>query len=258
MHLVDTHAHLNDSAYASDLDDVVARANSEGIDRIIVCGYDVPSSRSAVELADRYPCVYATVGVHPHDSRLYDSAAAEVLTELSRHPKVLAIGEIGLDYHYDLSPRPAQREAFEAQIDLAAELGLPIVAHSRDSNEDVLQVLEERAANTAGCVLHCYSGDRYLAERVIEDGFYIGVDGPITYKSAAGVRDVVEFCPLDRLLIETDCPYLTPVPHRGKRNEPAYVRYVAQAVAAVKQIDLEEVAVATSTNAGRLFAGLFG
>ena len=253
MSLVDTHAHLNDPKFAADVDAVVERADAAGVDAIIVCGYDLESSRAAVELAGRFAGVYATVGVHPHDAKTYGGSAERAIEELSGAPKVLAIGEIGLDFHYDLSPRCAQIAAFESQTDLAAKLGLPIVVHSRESDAEALEVLKGRAGNINGCVFHCFSGDADFARAVLGMGFYIGVDGPITYKTSEKLRGAVEVCPLDRLLVETDCPYLTPVPHRGKRNEPAYVRYVADAAARAKGVTFDELAEATSANARRLF-----
>lgn len=251
--MIDTHAHLNDSQFESDLDDVITRAGSAGVERIIVCGYDMPSSRLAVDLADKHESIFATVGIHPHDAKHFNNEAVCELTELSRNNKVIAIGEIGLDFHYDFSPRPDQFTAFEAQINLAGELSLPIVVHSRESNPEVLQVLAANIEKIDGCVFHCFSGDEDFARDVLELGFYIGVDGPITYKSAAKLRRVVEVCPRDRLLIETDCPYLTPIPHRGKRNEPAYVRYVAEEVARIWEMSVEEAAAITSQNARMLF-----
>ena len=253
MTLIDTHAHLNDPKFQSDIDEVVARANAAGVDRIVVCGYDAQSSHAAVELAGRYECVFAAVGIHPHDAKHYDSDSEAAIMELSRAQKVLAIGEIGLDYHYDFSPREQQKKVFEAQLELACERRMPIVVHSRESNEEVLEVLAEYARKIAACVFHCFSGDEQLARRVLEMGFYIGVDGPVTYKSSEKLRRVGELCPMDRLLIETDCPYLTPIPHRGKRNEPAYVCYIAEEVARVKGVTVEEVARATSANAKRFF-----
>lgn len=256
MKLIDTHAHLNDSKFESDIDEVVARANAAGVGRIIVCGYDLESSRAAVELASRFDCVFATVGVHPHDAKHYDSDTEAAIVELSHAERVLAIGEIGLDFHYDFSPRARQMAAFEAQIELAYTLSLPIVVHSRESNDEALEVLKERARNIIGCVFHCFSGDEDFARRVLDMGFYIGVDGPVTYKASEKLRRVIELCPMDRLLVETDCPYLTPIPHRGKRNEPAYVRYVAEEVARVKGVTIEEVAEATSRNTRCLFRQL--
>lgn len=251
--LIDTHAHLNDPKFSADIREVIARASGAGVERMIVCGYDLDSSRAAVELADRFESVYATVGVHPHDAKSYDPSVERAIEELSGASKVLAIGEIGLDFHYDFSPRSQQLAAFEAQIDLAGRLSLPIVVHSRESNAEALEVLRQRAGNITGCVFHCFSGDADFAQNVLDMGFYIGIDGPITYKASEKLRKVVEICPLDRLLVETDCPYLTPVPHRGKRNEPAYVRYVAEEAARVKSITLQELAEATSNNARRLF-----
>jgi len=188
--LIDTHAHLNDPKFASDIDEVVARANAAGVDWIIVCGYDVESSRAAVELAARFECVYATVGVHPHDAKTYHAGVEGAIEQLSRASKVLAIGEIGLDFHYDFSSRPDQLAAFEAQADMAAKLGLPIVVHSRESNDEALEVMQSRAGNIKGCVFHCFSGDADFARAVLDMGFYIGIDGPVTYpadKSGRGL-----------------------------------------------------------------------
>lgn len=253
MHLIDTHAHLNDPQFSEDIDDVILRAKEAGVERIIIPGYDIESSRAAVEIASHYDCIYATVGVHPHDAKNYDDTARQTLVELSRNPKVIAIGEIGLDFHYDFSPRPDQASVFKAQIDLAWELQLPIVVHSRESDEEVLQVLSENKQNILGCVLHCFWGNEKFAQSILDMGFYIGLDGPITYKASVILRGIVSWCPLDRLLIETDCPYLTPVPYRGKRNEPAYVRYVAEEAARAKGISTEELAAAVYENASELF-----
>ena len=251
--MIDTHAHLNDSKFDSDIDDVISRAETAGVERIIVCGYDMPSSQSAVDLADRYSSVFATVGIHPHDAKNFNDEALQELTELSRNDKVIAIGEIGLDFHYDFSPRPDQFKAFEAQIDLANKLSLPIVIHSRESNPEALQVLKTNIAKIDGCVFHCFSGDEDCAREVLELGFYIGVDGPLTFKNSAVLRRVVEICPQDRLLIETDCPYLTPLPYRGKRNEPAYLRYVIEEVARIWEISVEQADEITTQNAHMLF-----
>lgn len=251
--LVDTHTHLNDEKFACDLDAVIKRAAEAGVERIIVCGCDMQSSLDAVQLAEKYDPIYATVGVHPHDAKNYNTDAGNTLRNLSSNPKVLAIGEIGLDFHYNFSPPQMQFAAFEAQMDLAGQLGLPVVVHSRESNPEALQALRNHASKIVGCVFHCFSGDAEFAKDVLDMGFYIGIDGPITYKASQKLREVVRMCPMDRLLIETDCPYLTPVPFRGKRNEPAYVRYVADEIAQVKGISIESVALATTQNADRLF-----
>ncbi|MCL4499546.1 MAG: TatD family hydrolase [Chloroflexi bacterium] len=252
-YLIDTHAHLNDIKFASDLPEVIAHAREAGVGGIIVVGYDLASSRDAIEIASRFDCVYATVGVHPHDAKSYDASTPGALAELSRNEKVVAIGEIGLDFHYDFSPRPAQLAVLEDQVRLAGLLGLPIVVHSRESNPQVLQVLRQQSENIHGCVFHYFSGDEEFAREVLDMGFYIGIDGPITYKASEVKRRVVEMCPLDRLLIETDCPYLAPIPYRGKRNEPAYARIVAEEAARIKGISLEELAEATTRNACALF-----
>jgi len=257
MRLIDTHAHLTDRRFLEDLDDVIRRAESAGVERMVVCGYDIDSSREAVELASRRESVYATVGIHPHDSKNFDQNAPRILTELSRSAKVIAIGEIGLDYHYDFSPRADQLRAFAAQAELAADIGLPIVVHSRESDEDAMAVLDS-VSLIHGCVLHYFSGYEDFATRALDRGFYIGFDGPLTYKNAARAQGVARMCPLDRILIETDCPYLTPVPFRGKRNEPAYVRLVAEELSRIRGVSVEEVAEATTRNALRLFSRLKG
>lgn len=253
LSLIDTHAHLNDPKFADDIDEVIARAATSGVSRIIVPGYDLESSRDAAALSARYESVFATVGVHPHDAKNYSDEIEQALAELSHGPNVLAIGEIGLDFHYDFSPRDQQAKVFEAQIDLAGRLKLPIVVHSRESNMEAMEILKGASGKLVGGVFHFFSGDMEFAKNVLDFGLYIGVDGPLTYKSSEELRGVVKECPLDRLLIETDCPYLSPIPHRGKRNEPAYVTCVAEMVARVRGITIEEVAEATSANARMLF-----
>ena len=254
--MIDTHAHLNDFKFDNDLDAVISRASAVGVDKIIVCGYDMASSRSAVKMALQYDSVFASVGIHPHDAKHFTDKALCEITELSECNKVIAIGEIGLDFHYDFSPREEQFAAFEAQIKLAGELNMPIIVHSRESNPEALEVLRQNKTNIVGCVFHCFSGDEDFACEVLDMGCYIGIDGPITYKASEKLRRVVEICPMDRLLIETDCPYLTPVPFRGKRNEPSYVRYVAEEVARIKNISVEDIDEITTTNARKLFPRL--
>lgn len=251
MNLTDTHTHLNDPKFETDLDEVISRARDAGVETMVVCGFDMPSSRRAVEIAEAHAGIYATVGVHPHDSKSFREGDLQVLRELSSTDKVIAIGEIGLDFHYDFSPRADQVAAFEMQLDLANNLGLPAVIHSRESHADTVAMM--RSASTTEAVFHYFSEDEHAAREVLDMGFYIGVDGPVTYKNSETLRRVVEVCPLDRLLIETDCPYSAPVPHRGKRNEPAFVGLVCQEVARVKRIGPEEAAEATSANARRLF-----
>ena len=260
IELTDSHCHLDQPHFDSDREAVIARAAENGVTKLINPGVDLPSSRAAVALARQHPCIYAAVGVHPHDARTLDAAALDELKALARAHKNAAIGEIGLDYYRDLSPRAVQRYAFEAQLALAAELELPVIVHDRDAHDDIEAALREwslhasrSALNGRLGVLHSFSGDAVLAERAAALGFYIGISGPVTYKHADQTREVVRAVPIEQLLIETDAPYLTPQPYRGKRNEPAYVRFVAQAVADARGLTLEQVAAQTSANATALF-----
>jgi len=229
---------------------VLDRAREAGLVAIVDIGTDLPSSRAAIELAQQQHVVYATVGVHPHEAQHVTSETWAELRALARHPKVVALGEIGLDYHYDFSPRPIQRRVFADQLALASDLGLPVVIHSREAHADVLAALEDWDGTG---VLHAYAAGPDSLDRVVDMGFYVGISGPVTFKNADRLRQAVALAPLDRLLVETDCPYLTPAPHRGKRNEPAYVRHVVQAVARVRDLPLEAVAQATTENACRFF-----
>ncbi len=257
MELVDSHAHLDFPQFNPDREEVIRRAEEAGIRLIVNVGADLDSSRASVALAERYPFVYAAVGVHPHDADTLDERALKALTELARHPKVVAIGEIGLDFYRDLSPRQTQRKAFLRQLELASRLGKPVIIHDRDAHREVLSIIRDYAARADGSrplgVLHCFSGDIEMALKAIELGFFISVAGPVTFKNARKLPQIVRELPLDSLLVETDCPYLTPHPYRGKRNEPAYVRLVAEAVARIKGIPAEQVARVTLRNAIRLF-----
>lgn len=259
MELIDSHCHLDQSQFDGDRQAVVERAKEGGVVCVINPGVDVPSSGAAVLLAQRYTSVRAAVGVHPHDAKTLDAAALDELKRLARSPSIVAIGEIGLDFYRDLSPRDVQRWAFQTQLELAADLGLPVIVHDREAHDDVLAILKDWHAQQlrAAGVLHSFSGDTALAERALTLGFYIGVSGPVTFQNAHRLREVVRSVPIERLLIETDAPYLTPHPYRGRRNEPTYVRLVAQAVAEVRGLTLEEVAAQTGANASALF-GLAG
>lgn len=249
MRLVDSHAHLDFPQFDTDREAVVERARKARVVAILNVGTDLASSRAAVALTEAYDFVYAAVGVHPHDAKTLTPALLEELRTLARHPRVVAIGEIGLDYYRDLSPRPVQRRAFADQLALAGELGLPVVIHSREAHEDVLTAL--RGWCGVG-VLHSYSAGPERLEEVLALGFSVGLSGPVTFPNAARLRAVAASVPSDRLLVETDCPYLTPAPHRGKRNEPAYVRYVVEAVAQARGEGPEEIARITARNAARL------
>jgi len=255
---VDSHAHIDGEEFAEDRDEVVARAREAGVCAILNVGTGDPHAGSlerAVETAERYEGVYAAVGVHPHDARLFDAAAEELLLRLvGGSEKVVAWGEIGLDFHYDHSPRATQREVFARQLRLARACGLPIVIHSREADEETVGVLQEEwaGAGLAG-VLHCFGGGWPMAERALELGLLISFAGNVTFKKADALREVARQVPLDRLLVETDCPFLTPVPHRGKRNEPARVVDTARFLAELRGVSLEELGRATSANFARLF-----
>jgi TatD DNase family protein len=265
MRLIETHAHLSDPKFDADREEVVRRAAGAGVACIVTVGTDLASSRAAIALSEHYPNVYATVGVHPHDAASVNQALLATLRALVAHPRVVAVGEIGLDFYRDFAPRKAQRAAFEAQLDLAADVNKPVVVHIRDERgesgayDKVLATLHRwvpdrpTALPPSSGVLHCFSGDLASAQSAIDLGFYIGVDGPITFPNAKRLRAVIAELPLDRLLLETDCPYLAPQKRRGRRNEPAYLPYIAHKVAEVKEVDVQHVARVTTANAERLF-----
>jgi TatD DNase family protein len=255
--LIDTHTHLDDARYNADREAVIARAREAGVDTLITVGCDLASSRAALELASCYPCVYAAIGVHPHEVRQMGDDWYDELRRLARHPKVVAYGEIGLDYHYNYSPPTLQRARFREQILLARELKLPLIIHSRDAAKDTIAILKEEGVSECGGVFHCFTGDASLAKAALDLGLYVSFSGILTFHNAESLREVARTVPLDRLLIETDCPYLSPVPYRGQRNEPAFVRKVADLLATVKsgsaRLCTEEVGAVTAANARRLF-----
>ncbi|MBE0597526.1 MAG: YchF/TatD family DNA exonuclease [Desulfuromonadales bacterium] len=252
--LVDTHAHLDNAQFRDDREAVIARALEQGVTRLLTVGTDLASSRLSIEIASAHPEVYAAVGIHPHDALTASEETLEQLRELiTSAPKVVAVGEIGLDFYRDRAPREAQREAFRRQIRLAREVDLPLIVHDRDAHQEVLQILREENAQEIGGVLHCFSGDLEMARQCLELGFYLSFPGTITYPKNEELRQVVRGVPIDRLLVETDCPYLAPQPFRGRRNEPAYVRHTAEAIAAIKGLTIADVARITTVNSYRLF-----
>ncbi len=250
--LFDTHCHLDTEAFDADRDAVFARAQAAGVGRFLNPAYDLESSRRAVALAQARPNVAAAVGVHPNQSEVLDDAALDLLGELSTEHGVAAIGEIGLDYHWQTVPHERQKAAFIRQLGLARECQLPVIIHSRQAMDDTLDILEREFAGRP-LVLHSFAGDLAQLARALDLGFHIGISGPVTYPNAAQTRDVVRAVPLDRLILETDAPYLSPQRHRGKRNEPAYVRLVAEKVADVRGMLMTDVAALTTANAVRLF-----
>jgi TatD DNase family protein len=257
--MIDTHCHLNFDSYDADRDQIVLRALDAGVTHIINPGIDLPTSRAGIELAKRYTGVYAAVGLHPNSSADFTQAHIADYRALAAEAKVVAIGEIGLDYYRDRSPKSQQFAAFEAQLALAAELELPVIIHNREASEDVLPVLETWAKTLPYTlkerpgVLHSVSAPLKIAERALAIGFYLGFTGPITYKNADETRSIARITPLDRLLVETDGPFLTPIPHRGKRNEPAYIPYMVDTLAGLKQMPTAEMGSITTENALRLF-----
>ncbi len=260
MTLVDTHAHLDFHQFDSDRQEVLRRALDAGVGAILTVGTDLPSSRRAVELAASDEAVYAAVGMHPHDAVKLDGNTLAELRVLAQQPRVLAVGEIGLDFYRNRSPHEAQRRAFRAQLAWASKLGKPTIIHDRDAHDEVMEILSEWSADLKGSalegrlgVMHTFSGDMAMAERAIELGFFLSISGPVTFSNARQLGDIARALPLDRLLVETDCPFLAPHPHRGKRNEPMYVRLVAERIAELKGMALDELAEATTQNAKRLF-----
>lgn len=250
MRPIDSHAHVHFPQFDEDRDAVIDRAREAGLVAIVEIGTNLESSQATVALAEQHDLIYATVGVHPHDANTVDSDALDELRALARHPKVVAIGEIGLDYYHDHSPRPVQRQVFADQLELATDLEMPVVIHSREAHDDVLETLQDWQGTG---VMHTYAAGPERLDEVLAMGLCVGLSGPVTFSNAKQLRKVAAKVPLDRLLVETDCPYLTPEPHRGKRNEPAYVRHVAQAVASVRRVTLKTVAQTTTENSERLF-----
>jgi|ERR1700722_7010058 len=259
---IDSHAHLDGERFAADRDEVIARARERGVSHIVVIGNgDGPADVDCgIRLAEQYDFMYATLGVHPHEARLADQAAFDRMAALARHPKVIAWGEIGLDYHYDHSPRDVQKEVFTKQMELAAAANLPIVIHCRPSDgsdnawEDCLGLMKDQWAPTGlGGVLHCFTGNWAQAKRALDMAFMISFSGNVTFPKAQSIRDAALEVPLDRMLIETDSPYLAPVPHRGKRNEPAFVLETARKLAELRGLSIEEVGEQTSRNFYKFF-----
>lgn len=248
----DSHMHLDDEKFDDDRVGTLARALESGVTRMINIGADMPSSARSVELAEAHTPIYAAVGVHPHEAEHFTAGDADRLAEWTILSKVVAIGEIGLDYFYDYSPRAVQKAAFIRQLDVARQTGMPVVIHNREAHGDTMEILKREGKGLTG-VVHCFSGSLEMAKELVRMGWYIGIDGPITFKNAAKLPEIVREIPLERILIETDSPYLTPVPLRGKRNEPAYVKYIAAHIATLRDMDVAAFAAATARNTCDLF-----
>jgi TatD DNase family protein len=253
MILIDTHAHLDMPEFEADLPQVIQRARDAGVSFIMIVGTDPVSCRRTIEISQTYPNIFAVVGVHPHSAADVSNGDLDRLKELACHEKVKAWGEIGLDFYRNLSPPQIQQERFRQQIAIAKELKLPVVIHSRSATQETITSLREERAWEVGGVIHCFSGDAKAAAQYLEMGFAISIPGVITFNKAQGLREVVKRLPSDKLLLETDAPFLAPVPHRGKRNEPAYVRLTAAIVAETRGQDISELAATTTKNACRVF-----
>jgi TatD DNase family protein len=251
--IFDTHAHYDDEQFARDRDEVINRAYESGVHYIINASSDVASVGKSISLAHTYPFVYAAIGIHPHDVENTDGSTIDMLREYAGETKVVAIGEIGLDYHYDNSPRELQIKWFEKQLRLALELGLPVIIHDREAHKDCLDTVKNEKAGEVGGVFHCYSGSIEMAKELMDNNFYLSFGGTVTFKNARRVVEVVRYMPLDRLLIETDCPYLAPEPYRGKRNESSYLVHIIETIALIKNTNRDVVEEVTTENAKRLF-----
>lgn len=255
--LIETHCHLNHAEFDADRSAAIARAHAAGVEAMVEIGYHLPSSERAVALAAAEPSLYAAVGIHPHDAGTLDDEAVARLVELAQHPKVVAVGEIGLDFYRNLSPRSDQERAFRRQIQLARRLRLPIILHTRESENDVLEILEEEGTDGLSGILHCFSAGPEVAARCFRLGFHVGLGGLITFKNTRALQETAAALPLDRIVLETDSPYLAPHPYRGRRNEPAYVALVADRLAELHGRTPGEIAAITGANARALFGGRF-
>lgn len=253
--LIDSHCHLSFKDYPeSEVGEIISRANQAGVTHFITIGGGdgFEGNEGAVKVAEAYPSVYATVGIHPHDAKIVDEAVYQKIEALALQPKVVAIGEIGLDFHYEHSPREIQKNVFQGFIDLSKKIQKPVVIHDRGAEDLTYEMLKENEMKE-NTVIHCFTGTLDLAKKYLDLGCFISFSGIITFKKADDLREIVKFVPLDRMFVETDSPFLTPVPHRGKRNEPAFVRYVAETVASVKNVSIEEVEQTTTRNAKGFF-----
>ncbi len=250
---IDTHVHLNADQYENDVEEVITRALDAGVSKMIVVGFDRKTINRAMELTELYPFIYAVVGWHPVDAIDCTKEDLQWIESLAAHPKVVGIGETGLDYHWDKSPKDIQQKVFREQIQLAKKVNLPIIIHNRDATADVVRILKEEDAGKVGGIMHCYGGSVETAKECIDMNFMISLGGPVTFKNARMPKEVAAEIPLDKLLIETDAPFLAPHPYRGKRNEPSYVTLVAEEIARLKELSIEEVAKATTENALKIF-----
>ena len=252
--LIDTHSHIDMDNYKDRFDEVIAEAKDFGVEKIVIPGVEPSGFKRIVELCEKYENIYGAVGVHPEDLAAFDADAESLIREYLKHPKIVAVGEIGLDYYWDKSQIERQKEIFEKQILIAKEIGKPVLVHDREAHFDTLEILKKTKASDVGVVMHCFSGSPEFELECVREGFYIALGGVVTFKNAKKVKEVAKIVPLERLLLETDAPYMTPVPYRGKENQPAYVKFVAEEIANLRGVSFDEVANATCENAKKLLA----
>ena len=257
--IIDTHAHIDMDAFDDDRSEVIQNAKNNGVDYILNVGCDIESSLRSIELAERYDFIYATAGIHPHDVKKIDDQTYSQLKQLLSHPKMIALGEIGLDFYKNYSPPDQQKEHLRKQIELSRQLQKPIIIHCRDANEEMTSILSDyfpKDPSARSGIFHCFSGDQELADRALEMGFYISFSGSVTFKKSDELRAIAKTIPADRLFVETDCPFLTPTPNRGKRNEPSFVIHTAKLIADVRGLNINDIQRSTSLNFFELFGKL--
>lgn len=251
--IVDSHAHYDDEQFDTDRDEVFELIQRQGVVRVVNPASNLDSARKCIELSKRHDFLYCAVGIHPHDADEFSEKAIEIIRELASFRKVVAVGEIGLDYHYNFSPPDVQKQCFAAHIQLALELKLPLIIHDREAHKDTLDIIRSEKGYDAGGVFHCFSGSVELAKEVLDMGFYISLGGAVTFKNAKKPVEVAGYIPIDRLLVETDSPYMAPVPHRGSRNHSGYLNEIIQKISEIRNADFDTIAEATALNANRLF-----
>lgn len=250
--LIDTHTHIDMDNFKDRFDEILKTADEYGVKKVVIPGVEPEGFSRIVELCEKYDNVYGAVGVHPEEVGAFDEGAQNLMREYLKHPKIIAVGEVGLDYYWDKSQIERQKEIFERQILIAKDAKKPVLVHDREAHLDTFEILKKTNAKETGVVMHCFSGSPEFALECVKEGFYIALGGVVTFKNAKKVKEVAKVVPLEKLLLETDAPYMTPVPYRGKENQPAYVKFVAQEIAALRNISFEEVANATTANAKRL------
>lgn len=251
--LIDTHAHIDMEDFEADFEQMLQRAAENGVEKIIIPAVEPSTFERVIKTAEKSENLYAATGVHPEDAKNFTQESLEKMEEMIKHPKVVAVGEIGLDYYWDRSYNDIQKEVFALQIEFAKKHNKPVIVHDREAHGDCLEILKRTNAAQVGVIMHCFSGSPEFALECVKEGFYIALGGVVTFKNAKKMKEVAKIVPLEKLLVETDSPYLTPVPYRGKRNEPAYVKYAAQEIAQLRGMDFEELAQATTENAMKIF-----